>query len=162
MIYAHSSSSSLVCDISFLYVNTATRRASLSSHLCSTFTAEPVSLYIHFPSIFPSPSNPILLHPLSSIHANMFSRSFIASAVALLAAVSQVQAHAYISPGLGVSGTGVRNDVQRPSTGSPCGSANLAAIDSSTAAVATNGLFNAVRIMTSAYCFRACIHHLFL
>lgn len=74
----------------------------------------------------------------------MFSHSFVASAVALLAAVSQVQAHAFISPGLGVSGTGVRNDVQRPSTGSPCGNANLAAIDTSTAAVATNGLFNAV------------------
>lgn len=69
---------------------------------------------------------------------------FALPVVALLAAVSQVQAHAFISPGLGVAGTGVRNDVQRPSTAAPCGKASLADIDSSTAIPAVNGVFNAV------------------
>lgn len=69
---------------------------------------------------------------------------FALPVVALLAAVSQVQAHAFISPGLGVAGTGVRNDVQRPSAAAPCGKASLADIDSSTAIPAVNGVFNAV------------------
>lgn len=74
----------------------------------------------------------------------MLFPSTLASSVALLLAASQVSAHAFISPGLGVSGAGVRNDVQRPSTAKPCGTASLADLSTSTAAVATNGLFSAV------------------
>jgi len=74
----------------------------------------------------------------------MLFHAILAQTVGILALTSQVRAHCFISPGLGVSGVGVRNDVQKPSTASPCGTASLADIDSSTAAVATNGLFNAV------------------
>ncbi|KAF2108605.1 hypothetical protein BDV96DRAFT_692413 [Lophiotrema nucula] len=48
----------------------------------------------------------------------------------------QVAAHAAINPALGVTGTAVRNDVQRPSANKPCGNADLAAIDTSTAVTA--------------------------
>jgi len=73
----------------------------------------------------------------------MLFRSFVAPSVALLAAASQVSAHCFISPGLGVSGAGTRNDVRRPSAANPCGGANLGAISTSTAAQAVNGLFSA-------------------
>jgi len=74
----------------------------------------------------------------------MFFRSFLAPTVALLAAAAQVQAHTIFTPALGVTGTAVRNDVQRPSTAKPCGTASLADIDTSTPAVATNGVFSLV------------------
>lgn len=38
----------------------------------------------------------------------------------------QVNAHAAIAPALGVAGTPARSDVQRPSTASPCGKADVA------------------------------------
>lgn len=72
----------------------------------------------------------------------MFFRNLVAPTIALLAVASQVQAHCIFTPALGVSGTPVRNDVQRPSAANPCGTVSLADIDTSTAAVATNGLFN--------------------
>jgi len=61
----------------------------------------------------------------------MFSKSLIVSVVVLLLGL-QANAHAVISPALGISGKPVRNDAQRPSGGKPCGNANLAAVDSST------------------------------
>ena len=51
-------------------------------------------------------------------------------------------AHAAINPALGLTKNAVRSDVQRPSTQKPCGNANLAAIDTSTAVAANaNGQF---------------------
>ena len=66
-------------------------------------------------------------------------------AALLLGASMQAQAHAIISPALGVTGTPVRNDVQRPSTNAECGNVNIAqTFDTSTAApVAANGQFQA-------------------
>ncbi|KAI0251236.1 hypothetical protein BJV78DRAFT_1213598 [Lactifluus subvellereus] len=74
----------------------------------------------------------------------MLSKSFIAS-VFLLTLTSSVNAHAAISPALGVKGNPVRNDVQRPSNGKPCGNVNIAQnIDTSTPVVAdANGTFSA-------------------
>ncbi|KAI1784551.1 hypothetical protein LXA43DRAFT_1101278 [Ganoderma leucocontextum] len=54
-----------------------------------------------------------------------FAKSFIAAAVVLLSASLGVSAHAAIAPVLGVVGTPVRNDVQRPSTAKPCGNTNI-------------------------------------
>jgi len=66
----------------------------------------------------------------------MFSKSFIAS-VFLLTLTSSVNAHAAIAPALGVKGNPVRNDVQRPSGGNPCGNVDIAKnIDTSTPVVA--------------------------
>ena len=61
----------------------------------------------------------------------MFSKTLIVSA-AILAFSIQVNAHAGVSPALGVNGKLQRSDVQQPSTGKPCGSADLSAIDTST------------------------------
>ena len=74
----------------------------------------------------------------------MFSKVF-ASAAVLLAVSAQVNAHAAIAPALGVSGTPVRADVQRPSTAKPCGTVNVAQnIDSSTPIqAAADGTFTA-------------------
>ncbi|TFK38031.1 hypothetical protein BDQ12DRAFT_652301 [Crucibulum laeve] len=66
------------------------------------------------------------------------------SATFVLALSAQVYGHAAIAPALGVAGTPVRNDVERPSTANPCGSGvNIAStIDSSTAvAAAADGSF---------------------
>ncbi|THH13355.1 hypothetical protein EW146_g6853 [Bondarzewia mesenterica] len=73
----------------------------------------------------------------------MFSKIFLSLLVLVFA--SQVHAHAAIAPALGVSGTPVRNDAQRPSTASPCGNVNIAStIDSSTAVpAAADGTFAA-------------------
>lgn len=49
----------------------------------------------------------------------MFFRSFAVPTIALLAAVSQVQAHSFISPGLGVAGAGARSDVSNKATDDP-------------------------------------------
>lgn len=66
----------------------------------------------------------------------MFSKVF--STVSVLLAVSaQISAHNIITPALGVTGTAVRADVQRPSTASPCGTVDVAStIDTSTPVVA--------------------------
>ena len=74
----------------------------------------------------------------------MFSKVF-ASAAVLLAVSAQVSAHAAIAPALGVSGTPVRADVQRPSTAKPCGTVNVAStIDTSTPIqAAADGTFTA-------------------
>jgi hypothetical protein len=61
----------------------------------------------------------------------MFSKTLIVSAVVLAFSI-QVNAHAGISPALGVKGNLQRSDVQRPSTAKPCGSADVAAIDTTT------------------------------
>ncbi|KAI0657916.1 hypothetical protein C8Q70DRAFT_900342, partial [Cubamyces menziesii] len=60
----------------------------------------------------------------------------------------QAHAHAAIAPALGVKGTPVRNDVQRPSKNSECGNVNIAQnIDTSTAVqAAANGTFAATII----------------
>ncbi|KAI0346415.1 hypothetical protein BDW22DRAFT_1388565 [Trametopsis cervina] len=55
----------------------------------------------------------------------MFSKLFFALSL-VLGLTLQVSAHAAITPQLGVNGTPVRNDVQRPSTQSPCGNVNIA------------------------------------
>ncbi|KAL0959631.1 hypothetical protein HGRIS_011333 [Hohenbuehelia grisea] len=62
----------------------------------------------------------------------MFSKSLVASVVALALSV-QVSAHAAVSPALGVEGTPVRGNVQRPSAARPCGNINVAqTLDTST------------------------------
>ena len=50
----------------------------------------------------------------------MFSKSFVAFAIALLPA-SQVLGHAIMMPALGVEGTPRRRDVMRTSDRNPCG-----------------------------------------
>lgn len=61
----------------------------------------------------------------------MFSKVF--STVLLLALLAQVNAHAAVAPALGVDGTPVRSDVQRPSTAKPCGNIDVAStLDTST------------------------------
>lgn len=74
----------------------------------------------------------------------MFSKSIISSVVLCLGLALQASAHAIITPALGVSGTAVRADVQRPSAATECGAINISQnIDSSTPAVANNaGIFN--------------------
>lgn len=69
---------------------------------------------------------------------NMFSKSFIAP-ILLLALTSSVNAHAAIAPALGVEGTPTLNDVQKPSTSSPCGNINIAdTLDTSTPVAASS------------------------
>ncbi len=77
----------------------------------------------------------------------MFSKSFIAP-LFFLALTSSVNAHAAVAPALGVQGTPVRSDVQRPSTANPCGNVNIAQnLDSSTAVPAdANGTFSATAL----------------
>ncbi|EIW52007.1 uncharacterized protein TRAVEDRAFT_136429 [Trametes versicolor FP-101664 SS1] len=74
----------------------------------------------------------------------MFSKSIISSVVLCLGLALQASAHAIITPALGVSGTAVRADVQRPSAATECGAINIPQnIDSSTPAVANDaGIFN--------------------
>ena len=73
----------------------------------------------------------------------MFSKSLIAS-LFFLALTSSVNAHAGVTPALGVKGALSRSDVQRPSTADPCGNVNIAqTLDSSTAVPAdANGTFS--------------------
>jgi len=70
----------------------------------------------------------------------MFSKIFTSS-VLILGLLSQFNAHAGVSPALGVAGTLARNDVKRPNAANPCGAGvNIAAtLDSSTAVAATGG-----------------------
>ncbi|KAJ7278203.1 hypothetical protein C8J57DRAFT_1060087 [Mycena rebaudengoi] len=60
-------------------------------------------------------------------------KSALAYASIMLALVAQASAHAVPVPVLGVKGTPVRNDVQRPSAQKPCGNGNLGAIDAGAA-----------------------------
>ncbi|KAN0125542.1 hypothetical protein V8E52_000749, partial [Russula decolorans] len=73
----------------------------------------------------------------------MLSKSFIAS-IFLIASISSVDAHAGVSPALGVKGQLARSDVQRPSANSPCGNTNIPQnLDTSTAIQAdANGNFS--------------------
>jgi len=73
----------------------------------------------------------------------MISKSFIAYAF-LLCFTTSVNAHAIVSPPLGVKNTPTRDDVQRPSTAKPCGNVNIAqTIDTSTSlAAAADGTFS--------------------
>jgi len=64
----------------------------------------------------------------------MFSKFISTSALILALSATQAYAHCAIAPQLGIKGTPVRNDVQRPSKNSECGSTNIAAnLDTSTA-----------------------------
>jgi hypothetical protein len=87
----------------------------------------------------------------------MFSKSFIAP-LFLLALTSSVNAHAGVTPALGVKGTLTRNDVQRPSTANPCGKVNIdQTLDSSTAIPANaNGSFSAAAINFNPYVYCNC------
>jgi len=62
----------------------------------------------------------------------MFAKTFLLSALAVLAMSAQVNAHAAITPMLGVNGTPARSDVQRPTAAKPCGNADLSKVSSST------------------------------
>ncbi|KAJ3758281.1 hypothetical protein FB446DRAFT_651913 [Lentinula raphanica] len=74
----------------------------------------------------------------------MFSKVFVSLSV-LLAISAQVSAHAAIAPALGVAGTPVRADVQKPSKASPCGKVDVASnLDTSTPVqAAADGTFTA-------------------
>ena len=56
----------------------------------------------------------------------ILSKSTIAAVALMLGASLQVEAHAAISPMLGLNRTPQRNDALRPSSGSPCGNVNIA------------------------------------
>ncbi|KAI8974591.1 hypothetical protein BD414DRAFT_498142 [Trametes punicea] len=77
-----------------------------------------------------------------------FSKGFFVTAAFCLSLSLQAHAHAAVAPALGVKGTPVRNDIQRPSKNSECGNVNIAQnIDSSTAVqAAANGTFAATII----------------
>ncbi|KAG8745464.1 hypothetical protein FRC10_008007 [Ceratobasidium sp. 414] len=64
---------------------------------------------------------------------------YFAKTLLVLAALSaSALGHCGVTPALGVKGKITRNQVQRPSTAKPCGTASLAALDTSTA-VQLNG-----------------------
>ncbi|KAJ3485595.1 hypothetical protein NLI96_g4853 [Meripilus lineatus] len=73
----------------------------------------------------------------------MFSKVLVAVAFVLGLTV-QANAHAVIIPVLGVAGTAVRADVQRPTTAAPCGTTNIAANlnNSTSVAVGASGVFS--------------------
>ncbi|KAI0062468.1 hypothetical protein BV25DRAFT_1916000 [Artomyces pyxidatus] len=81
----------------------------------------------------------------------MFSKT-IFSALALLTLASSVSAHAAFFPQLGVKGTPVRGNVQRPSAAKPCGTENIAStLDTTTPVVASaNGQFKYTAINFNA------------
>ena len=86
----------------------------------------------------------------------MFGKVF--TITAFVAALSvQVHGHALVEPAIGVgkNGTGVRADVQRPSTKSPCGTVNVAnVIKNSTAVfVDKDGVFSATGQNFNPYVF---------
>ena len=82
-----------------------------------------------------------------------FSKSLVAVAALCLSLSLQVHAHAAIAPALGVQGTPVRSDVQRPTKARPCGRINIAQnIDSSTAVTAAaDGSFDTTITNFNAY-----------
>ncbi|KAI0754369.1 hypothetical protein C8Q80DRAFT_1266011 [Daedaleopsis nitida] len=64
----------------------------------------------------------------------IINKNVVAAVALLLGASLQADAHAAISPMLGVKGKPQRSNVQRPSVAKPCGNVNIAqALDSSTA-----------------------------
>ena len=83
----------------------------------------------------------------------LFSKNLLAVATLFLAGALQAHAHAAIAPELGISGTPVRNDVQRPSTAKPCGNTNIAqTIDTSgTVALQSDDTFTATITNFDAY-----------
>ncbi|KAI0759955.1 hypothetical protein BD413DRAFT_487163 [Trametes elegans] len=74
----------------------------------------------------------------------MFAKTALAAAV-FLGLSLQVSAHAGITPALGVSGTFIRANVQRPSAATPCGTVNIAANINNSTAIPLNpdGTFDA-------------------
>jgi len=72
----------------------------------------------------------------------MFSK-LVSIAAIVVTLSAQVHAHAAIAPVLGVAGAPVRNDVQRPSAATPCGTTDIATnIDTSTpVSAAADGSF---------------------
>lgn len=75
----------------------------------------------------------------------MYSKSLVVFAVTFLGLSLQASAHAIISPALGVNGTPVRNDVQRPSKNAECGNVNIANTINTSGSVqlSSTGTFNA-------------------
>ena len=57
----------------------------------------------------------------------MFMKPVFVFVFALLGLTVQTRARALVAPALGVNGTGTRNDVQRPTNASMCGSVNIIA-----------------------------------
>lgn len=83
----------------------------------------------------------------------MFSKIWT-FAILIIALALQAQAHAAVSPVLGVAGAAKRSDVQRPSAANPCGAGvNIAGtIDKSTAVqAAADGSFKATAVDFNAY-----------
>lgn len=108
------------------------------------------SFHFHITFTFSKPliSSTIFQYSLD----NMFSKSCLVS-VLVLALSAQVHAHAAIAPALGVAGTPVRGDVQRPSKAAPCGTVNVAqTLDTSTpVAAAADGTFTSTITNFNAY-----------
>lgn len=75
----------------------------------------------------------------------MMSKLYFVAAILLGVLSLQANAHAIITPALGVSGQGTRNDVQRPSKANECGNVNVAnTINTSTPVkAAADGSFTA-------------------
>ncbi|KAI0763827.1 hypothetical protein BD413DRAFT_606510 [Trametes elegans] len=73
----------------------------------------------------------------------LFTKNVTAAAALCLGLVLQAQAHAVISPALGIQGNPVRNDAQRPSKGKECGNVDIAKDFASSTAVQAdaNGTF---------------------
>jgi len=64
----------------------------------------------------------------------MFAKFISTTVIVLALSATQALGHCAIAPQLGVKGTPVRSDVQRPSKNDPCGSTNIAQnLDTSTA-----------------------------
>lgn len=59
--------------------------------------------------------------------------------ILLLGLGLHAHAHAIITPALGVNGTGGRNDVQRPTNASMCGSVNITAALPTSVAIPLQG-----------------------
>ena len=56
----------------------------------------------------------------------LFTKNLFALTTLLVAGALRAHGHAAIVPELGVSGTPVRNDVQRPRNNKPCGKTDIA------------------------------------
>jgi hypothetical protein len=123
------------CKAAVLHIHTA-----ITTSLLSTSVARRglCTLYIHF--FLQRTDFNLLLHYLLYLHhlhylqsCKMLFKSILLSGAVLALSAVNVSAHAAINPALGVKGTAVRNDVQRPAGNKPCGNAALTALDSSTA-----------------------------
>nr|GAT42574.1 predicted protein [Mycena chlorophos] len=76
---------------------------------------------------------------------------FFSTIAIVLALALNVHAHASPVPMLGVSGIPTRNDVQNPSTGSPCGKINIAETINSSASVAMEADGRTAKINVTDY-----------